>query len=43
MITESNSTIQHCFDIILIDEDHTLGKVLEYILYENIISVINHK
>ena len=34
MITESNSTIQHCFDIILIDEDHTLGKVLEYILYE---------
>ena len=35
MITESNSTIQHCFDIILIDEDYTLGKVLEYILYEN--------
>ena len=35
MITESNSTIQHCFDITLIDEDYTLGKVLEYILYEN--------
>ena len=35
MITESNSTIQHCFDIILIDEDYSLGKVLEYILYEN--------
>ena len=34
MITESNNTIQHCFDIILIDEDYTLGKVLEYILYE---------
>ncbi len=34
MITESNSTIQHCFDITLIDEDHTLGKVLEYILYD---------
>ena len=35
MIMESNSTIQYCFDITLIDEDYTLGKVLEYILYEN--------
>ena len=33
MIQESASTIQHCFDINLENEDHTLGKVLEYILY----------
>ena len=35
MVKESNNTIQYCFDITLIDEDYTLGKVLEYILYEN--------
>jgi DNA-directed RNA polymerase subunit L len=33
MIKESSSTIQHCYDIVLENEDHTLGKVLEYILY----------
>jgi DNA-directed RNA polymerase II subunit RPB3 len=33
MIQESASTIQYCFDIKLENEDHTLGKVLEYILY----------
>tara|TARA_B100000530_G_scaffold327034_1_gene266381 strand:+ start:1835 stop:2977 length:1143 start_codon:yes stop_codon:yes gene_type:complete len=34
MIQESSSTIQYCYDITLENEDHTLGKVLEYILYE---------
>ena len=34
MIQESASTIQYCYDITLENEDHTLGKVLEYILYE---------
>ena len=33
MIKDSDSTIQYCYDIILENEDHTLGKVLEYILY----------
>ena len=33
MIQSSASTIQHCYDIKLENEDHTLGKVLEYILY----------
>jgi len=33
-IITSETTIDHCFDIILQDEDYTIGKVLEYILYE---------
>lgn len=32
-IKESLSTIKHCYDITLQNEDHTLGKVLEYLLY----------
>lgn len=32
-IVNSNSTINHCFDIILENEDFTIGKVIEYILY----------
>ena len=31
----SDTTIEHCFDIHLEDEDYTIGKVLEYILYTN--------
>ena len=34
IIELSDSTIQNSYDITLIDEDYTLGKVLEYILYE---------
>ena len=34
IIELSDSTIQNSYDIILIDEDYTLGKVLEYILYD---------
>ena len=33
-ITLSDSTIPNCFDIILKGEDYTLGKVIEYILYD---------
>jgi DNA-directed RNA polymerase alpha subunit len=33
-IFNSETTIEFCFDIILENEDYTLGKVLEYILYE---------
>jgi DNA-directed RNA polymerase alpha subunit len=33
-INVSESTIEFCYDIILENEDYTLGKVLEYILYE---------
>ena len=34
IITSSNSTIENCYDIKLEGEDYTLGKVLEYILYQ---------
>jgi DNA-directed RNA polymerase subunit L len=33
-IVASDSTIPNCFDIILKNEDYTLGKVIEFILYE---------
>jgi DNA-directed RNA polymerase subunit L len=33
-ILNSETTIDHCYDIILENEDYTIGKVLEYILYE---------
>ena len=34
-ILESETTIDHCYDIILEGEDYTIGKVMEYILYSN--------
>lgn len=30
----SDTTMQNCFDVYLDDEDYTMGKVLEYILYQ---------
>ena len=33
LITKSSVTIENCFDVRLENEDYTLGKVLEYILY----------
>jgi len=39
-ILTSETTIEHCYDITLENEDYTLGKILEYILYENIMSRI---
>lgn len=33
-IVKSETTIDNCYDIILENEDYTLGKALEYILYE---------
>jgi DNA-directed RNA polymerase II subunit RPB3 len=33
-ITMSETTIENCYDITLENEDYTVGKVLEYILYE---------
>jgi DNA-directed RNA polymerase alpha subunit len=33
-INHSEATIDNCYDVILEDEDYTIGKVLEYILYE---------
>jgi len=30
----SETTMENCFDVILENEDYTIGKVLEYILYE---------
>lgn len=32
-ISKSQNTMSNCFDIILENEDYTIGKVLEYILY----------
>lgn len=34
VIKPSSTNMDNCYDIILQNEDHTLGKVLEYILYE---------
>lgn len=34
LISRSDNTIEHCYDITLENEDYTIGKVLEYILYE---------
>ena len=34
-IKESNTTIPNSFDIILENEDYTIGKILEFILYDN--------
>jgi DNA-directed RNA polymerase subunit L len=33
-IVTSETTIEHSYDIILENEDYTIGKILEYILYE---------
>ena len=34
LITKSNNTMENCFDIILENEDYTIGKILEYVIYE---------
>lgn len=34
LIIKSESTIPNCFDIVLENEDYTIGKILEYTLYE---------
>ena len=34
LITKSNVTINNCYDILLKNEDYTLGKIIEYIFYE---------
>jgi len=33
-ITMSETTIEHCYDVTLENEDYTVGNVLEYMLYE---------
>lgn len=33
-IKTSLTTVEHSYDVVLIDEDYTLGKVIEYIMYE---------
>lgn len=43
IIELSDNTIQNSYDITLIDEDYTLGKVLEYILYEKYYIIDNTK
>tara|TARA_B110000971_G_scaffold22030_1_gene19945 strand:- start:13755 stop:14873 length:1119 start_codon:yes stop_codon:yes gene_type:complete len=47
-IKESNSTMNNCFDIILHNQDYTIGKVLEYFIYstlyhENVVSFCGFK
>ena len=34
IITESVNTIENCYDIILENEDYTIGKILEFVLYK---------
>lgn len=33
IVTASESTVANCFDIVLVDEGYTLGRVFEYVLY----------
>ena len=33
LINKSNNTMENCYDIILEDEDYTIGKIIEYVLY----------
>lgn len=33
-ITTGESSMTNCYDLVLVNEDYTIGKVLEYILYE---------
>ena len=33
MITSANDTLENCYNITLENEDYTLGKVIEYLLY----------
>jgi DNA-directed RNA polymerase subunit L len=33
-IVLSETTMENCYDIILVDEDYTIGKVLEYFIYD---------
>lgn len=34
IITESINTIENCYDVLLENEDYTIGKILEYILFK---------
>ena len=34
LITQSNVTIPYCYDILLENEDYTIGKIIEYVFYE---------
>lgn len=43
LIMESENTIDNCFDIILIGEDYTLGKVIEYMIYANYFDTSDEK
>lgn len=38
IIVKSETTMQNSFDIILKNEDYTIGKIIEYILHENFIN-----
>ena len=33
-ITESNNTMENCYDVILDNEDYTIGKIVEYMLFK---------
>jgi DNA-directed RNA polymerase subunit L len=40
MIKKSSSTIPNCYDIVLDGEDYTLGKVIEFIVYNKYYNVV---
>jgi len=35
VIVESKTTMMNCYDVVLKNEDYTLGKVIEFVLYNN--------
>jgi hypothetical protein len=34
LILQGETTIQNCYDIVLDDEDYTIGKLYEFMLYD---------
>lgn len=36
IIRKSETIMEHCFDIILFDEDYTIGKIIEFVLYSDL-------
>lgn len=48
-IIESNTTMKNCYDVIIKNEDYTIGKAIEYVLYtkfyekDNLLSFIGFK
>ena len=43
LIIVSENTMENCYDITLLNEDYTIGKVIEYMLYSILFDVSENK